>query len=285
MISIITPAYNAEKYIAETINSVINQNCKDWELIIVDDGSTDNTAKIIKEFCEKNINIYYYYKSNSGVSETRNMGMSKAKGEYIALLDADDIWGKKNLQEKIDIFKKKLDIDWVFSDVVEFEENKKEYVKGIQKTDNYLESLLKWDGRVLTAPSGLFFRRKVYDEGAKFDNKFTTAADQDFTIQLASKYKGYHINKPLWRYRIHENSMSHNIMVMEKDHIGVFKKASKNKLFKNFWFKQRCFSNLYWILAGSWWKNGNNKLRGMYFIFKALLVNPFSFVKIFNKII
>jgi glycosyltransferase involved in cell wall biosynthesis len=283
MISIIIPTYNAEKYISETIQSVLNQTYTDWELIVVDDGSTDYTAKIVKAFCEKEKRINYFYKENSGVSDTRNFGMGKAKGNYFALLDADDVWGKENLHEKIEILKKKKNTDWIFSDLVEFEEDKKESVKKIQKTDNCLESLLKWDGRVLTAPSGLLFRRKAYEEGVKFDNKFSTAADQDFVIQLASKYKGYHISKALWRYRILENSMSRNILVMEKDHIGVFKKALKNKLFKNFCFKQRCFSNLYWILAGSWWKDGKNKTRGMYFVLRALLTNPFSFVKIFKK--
>jgi hypothetical protein len=68
---------------------------------------------------------------------------------------------------------------------------------------------------------------------------------------------------------------------MEKDHIAVYRKAVKNKLFENFWFKQKCFSNLYWILAGSWWKDGNNKLKGMKFILKAIITFPFP---INNKI-
>ena len=70
---------------------------------------------------------------------------------------------------------------------------------------------------------------------------------------------------------------------MEKDHIAVYKKASKHKLFKSFWFKQKCFSNLYWTIGGSWWKDANNKKRGLYFIFKAIIANPFSIFRIFNK--
>jgi len=282
MISIIIPAYNAEKYISETINSVLNQTYNDWELIIVDDGSTDDTAKIVKAFCEKDNRIQYFYKKNSGVSDTRNYGMEKSKGEYIALLDADDLWNEDKLFTIINIFNKN-NIDWVFSDVIDVYDNDIEVIKKLKETNNSLKSLLLWDSRVLTAPSGIVFKRKCFDEGLRFDKKFSTAADQDFTIQLASKYKGFHINKSLWRYRILNNSMSHNIAVMEKDHIGVFKKAAKNKLFKSFWFKQECFANLYWILAGSWWKDGNNKLRGMYFILRALFANPFSFVRIFRK--
>ena len=282
MVSIIIPAYNAEKYIAETINSVLSQTYKDWELIIVDDGSTDDTSKIVKVFCKKDNRIQYFYKENSGVSDTRNFGMEKAKGDYFALLDADDVWN----EDKLFIINNVFDgnnIDWAFSDVIDFFDNGLKVIKKLKKTDDLLKSLLLWDASVLTAPSGIVFKRKCFDEGLRFDKKFSTAADQDFTIQLAAKYKGFHINKPLWRYRILNNSMSHNIAVMEKDHIGVFKKAAKNKLFKSFWFKQKCFSNLYWILAGSWWKNGNNKTRGIYFIFRALFANPFSIMRIFNK--
>ena len=282
MISIITPAYNAEKYIAETINSVLNQIYTDWELIIVDDGSKDNTAEIVKQFCEKDNRISYYSKENSGVSDTRNLGMSLAKGKYIALLDADDMWNNDKLSIVNSVFNKE-DIDWVYSDVIDIFESGKKKEKELNKTGNILDSILLWDGRALTAPSGIVFRRQCYTNGLKFDRQFSTAADQDLVIQLASKYKGYHINKPLWRYRILGNSMSHDIAVMEKDHIGVYKKAAINKLFKSFWFKQQCFSNLYWILAGSWWKDGNNKKRGLYFIVRALIANPFSIVKIFNK--
>jgi len=275
MISIIIPAYKAEKYIAETINSVLNQTYTDWELIIVDDGSTDNTAQIIKQFCEKDNRIQYSFKENSGVSDTRNKGMSMAKGELFALLDADDLWNSNKLEEVNKAFHKHK-IDWLFSDVIDLYDDATERIKKISKTSNFLNALLLWNGKILTAPSGIVFRKQCYDDGFRFDKQFSTAADQDFVIQLASKYKGFHFDKPLWKYRILNNSMSHDIALMEKDHIAVYRKAEKNKLFKSFWFKQKCFSNLYWILAGSWWKDGHNKKRGLYFIFKALIANPFS---------
>jgi len=281
-ISIIIPAYNAEDYITKTIDSVIKQTYTNWELIVVDDGSTDRTANIIKEFCKNDNRVIYIYQKNTGVSHARNNGLKKAKGKFIALLDADDLWNNNKLESVLQAFLKN-NIDWIFSDVIDLYEDGRESIKKIKETNNILESLLLWDSKVLTAPSGIVFKSHCYSKSLKFDKKFTTAADQDFVIQLASKYKGYHINSPLWKYRILENSMSHNISVMEKDHIGVFKKASKNKLFKSFWFKQICFSNLYWILAGSWWKDGNNKTRGIYFITRALLVNPFSISKIFSK--
>ena len=115
-----------------------------------------------------------------------------------------------------------------------------------------------------------------YTKDISFDENLSTAADQDFTIQLAAMYKGGYIDESTVLYRVLSNSMSRNIALMEKDHILVYKNADENGVFKNVWFKQRCFSNLYWILAGSWWKNGGSKLRGIYFIILALLSNPLS---------
>src|ERR1700741_2348642 len=87
LVSIIIPSYNAGRFITETINSVINQTYKDWELIIINDGSTDNTLSLIETFSKQDHRISVFTKNNSGVSDTRNTGIDKAKGEFIAFLD------------------------------------------------------------------------------------------------------------------------------------------------------------------------------------------------------
>ena len=102
LVSIIIPCYNAEKYIAETIQSVINQTYKNWELIVVNDGSTDNSPDIIKEFVANDNRIAFIDKPNSGVSDSRNKGLAKAKGAYIAFLDADDVWNFQYLEKQIE---------------------------------------------------------------------------------------------------------------------------------------------------------------------------------------
>lgn len=101
MISIILPAYNAERYITECIDSVLNQTFQNWELIIVDDGSTDKTESIAEEYSTKNSKIKYYRITNGGVSNARNFGLSKAGGEYVFFLDADDFLEKGCLENAI----------------------------------------------------------------------------------------------------------------------------------------------------------------------------------------
>ena len=96
-VSVIIPTYNREKYIAETINSVLDQTFSDYEIIVVDDGSADNTERLIREqFADE---VIYLSKPNGGPASARNMGMRVAKGEYIAFLDSDDLW----LPEKLAI--------------------------------------------------------------------------------------------------------------------------------------------------------------------------------------
>lgn len=282
--SIIIPAYNAEKYIEETIQSVLKQTYLNWELIIIDDGSKDHTAEKIKPFLIDS-RINYYHQLNGGVSKARNNGLSKAQGQYIALLDADDTWMPNNLELKITELNSP-NTDFVYSNMRLIDEQsnfKNEITVGTDS--NILKHYLLWDRSVIPGPcSNLVLKKKCFEGGLQFDSQFSTAADQDFCFNLSASFIGKHIDEATWNYRILSSSMSRNIAVMEKDHIGVYKKAEKNKLFYSFWFKQKCFSNLYFILAGSWWVNGHNKLRALYFLFKGLLIYPLNVSKILKKI-
>ena len=98
MISIIIPAYNAADYLVQTIESVLNQTYSDFELILVDDGSTDRTCEIIKDYQGKDARIKYFYKENGGVSSARNLGLQKATGDFVSFLDSDDLWDKRFLE-------------------------------------------------------------------------------------------------------------------------------------------------------------------------------------------
>ena len=101
LVSIITPCYNGAKYISETIDSVLAQTYTQWEMIIIDDGSKDNSAEIVKNYMEKDDRIKFLQQENAGSAAARNNGIRNAEGQYIALLDADDLWEPEFLQEQI----------------------------------------------------------------------------------------------------------------------------------------------------------------------------------------
>lgn len=105
MVSVIMPAYNSEEYIRESIESVLVQTYSNWELLIVDDGSTDKTASIVQEY--KDIRIHYLHQSNCGVAAARNHGIREARGRYVAFLDSDDLWLPDKLNRQLQFMKKK----------------------------------------------------------------------------------------------------------------------------------------------------------------------------------
>jgi glycosyltransferase involved in cell wall biosynthesis len=118
-VSIIMPVYNLGQYISEAIESVLHQTYSDFELIVVDDGSTDNTSKVLRGFTDPRINVKHI--ANSGVSIARNRGLDMASGEYIAFLDADDRWLPDKLEKQISLIEADSSLGLVFSDFVRFE--------------------------------------------------------------------------------------------------------------------------------------------------------------------
>jgi glycosyltransferase involved in cell wall biosynthesis len=287
LVSIIIPAYNAGKFISETIDSILSQSHTNWELFVVDDGSKDNTADIVKTYATKDNRISLISKENAGVSEARNTGLQKAKGDFITFLDADDFWMKENLQKKIDYLINHPDVDFVFSNSMHADENlnnQKPSPEG--KDENILEDLLLWNGEVIPGPcSNIVARKKCFTNGVLFDKRLSTIADQDFTVQLASKYKGKLIKEILWVYRVLPGSMSKSIKLMEEDSLAAYAIYKENNYFRSASFRRKCFSNMYLIVGASWWKDGNNKGRGLRFLALALFTAPLNTtLKIIKKL-
>ncbi|KAI4441691.1 hypothetical protein C824_004200 [Schaedlerella arabinosiphila] len=121
-VSIIMPSYNKELYISQAIDSILRQSFKDFELLIIDDVSSDNSVEIIKSYSDKRIR-FFQNKDNLGMASTRNIGLSEAKGEYIALLDADDISTEDRLEKEVLFLDQCKDIDIVFGKFQEIDEN------------------------------------------------------------------------------------------------------------------------------------------------------------------
>jgi glycosyltransferase involved in cell wall biosynthesis len=279
LISIIIPAYNAEEYLAETVESVLNQTNSDLELIVVIDGATDNTENIAHTY-ESDNRVKVISKINSGVSDTRNVGFSASKGEYIAFLDADDVWLPERLAKMKLAFDENKKIGLVHTDMAIIDEKSIKNGNVLTgKEGDLLDSLLLWDGTNIPGPSSVLVKREVIEKVGGFDTRLSTAADQEFFFRVASKYKIGRIAEPLGLYRVHNQNMHQNIALMEKDHVMAYRIAKEHNLFKSQSFRRKCFAKLYLILAGSWWKEGNNKLRAIQFIIKSVFTSPLVFFK------
>lgn len=114
LVSIVIPVYNAEKFIKETVSCVVNQTYTEWELLLVNDGSTDGSGKVIDKLAESDSRIRAFYIEGGGAAKARNVGTENANGRYLAFLDADDLWEKDKLEKELDFLKKK-DAAFVFT--------------------------------------------------------------------------------------------------------------------------------------------------------------------------
>lgn len=152
-VSIVMPAYNAAKTIAESINSVLAQSFTDWELIIVDDCSTDETAKILNKYVQQEVRIIFVKNNqNLGVAESRNRAIAMAKGQWVAFLDSDDLWRSDKLEKQVVLMQSNSGIDMTYtaSGFIDVNGNSYDYVMSVPKNVTY-NSLLH--GNVMSCSS------------------------------------------------------------------------------------------------------------------------------------
>lgn len=207
LVSIITPMYNSEKFIEATIKSVINQTYKNWEMIIVDDCSTDNSPNIVKPYIENDSRIKYIrVEYNQGVSHARNVALEKANGQFIAFLDSDDIWHEKKLEKQI-AFMNDKDCVVSFTSYELMDENNERLNKIIRVPENVdYNTLLK--GNILGCLTVVVDISKL-----DFDIKMSGVRHEDYVLWLSILKKGhiaYGIDEVLALYRKSNNSLSGN---------------------------------------------------------------------------
>ncbi len=210
IVSVITPAYNAEKYIKETIESVLGQTYKNWELIVVNDGSTDSTEEIIKSFDDPRIMLFS--QKNSGVSSARNRGIELAKGKYITFLDADDAIPNYSIQERVDYLDKHSDIDAVHGEISirdEILQHESEVHKPFYY-QNLLRKSLHLDNRMSFNPGYMIRKEKLND--IRFRKGMTHAEDVLFFITLCANNMTFgFIPKTMYHYRVTNISAMSNM--------------------------------------------------------------------------
>ncbi|MFB6226503.1 MAG: glycosyltransferase family 2 protein [Candidatus Paceibacteria bacterium] len=207
LVSAIIPTYNCAPWIQEAIESILNQTYKNIEIIIIDDGSTDNTKEVLEPYIKKN-KIKYFYQENQGSAKARNKGVKKAQGEYIAFLDADDIWLPKKTEKQIKSIKKHPKIKLVISN--SYLTNEEGRV--INKYTNFIpedtkdiikDFFLRKIGK--NTPT-IFAERKAVLSIGGFDGSLPQREDHFFLMKMSQKYKIKHLKEPLVKIRDRENS-------------------------------------------------------------------------------
>lgn len=284
LVSVIIPCYNAEKFISHTITSVLDQSFQSFEIIIVNDGSTDRSQEIISAF--KDPRICCLQKENTGVSDSRNKGFEKATGGYVLFLDADDIIASDFLEKRVAFLNQNPDYGFCFSSVMKIDESGNPLtgskLEGAGKDP--LKEILSYNLNFLTCPSNYLFRTAVLKKFQfKFDVELSSSADRYFLIELSRFTKGGKIKDGgFLAYRVHKNSMSNYLTLNLLDDNLKFQRKVLNlnyipeDLRKIFSFKTN------YIFAGSYYKL--RKLRPFAFFFlKAFYDNPIALMKNITK--
>lgn len=220
LISIITPAYNCGDYIAETIDSVINQTYKNWELIIVDDCSTDHTKEIVKEYIKKDNRIkYHLLDTNSGAAIARTKAMELANGDYMAFLDSDDLWYKEKLEKQI-AFMKDKNYSFTCTDYEQIDENG-QTLNRIIKTKTRTD----YNGVLLSCPVGNSTVMYNVKELGKFKVPDIRKRNDDaLWLQILKNEKYiYGLPEVLANYRIRPNSISSDKFELVKYHWKLYR--------------------------------------------------------------
>ena len=209
-VSVIIPVYNQSKFIDKAIESVLKQSYQDFEIIVINDGSTDNTESMVQSFIDLRIR-YIFHEKNLGISEARNTGIRNSRGKYIALLDADDEFLPEKLDMQVNLLRNEpsnvgVVCAWSFN----IDENGNYISKRClpRKEGNIFEDLLSTN--YLSVPA-LLIRRECFEKVGLFDSSLDGQEDWDMWIRIAKYYKFSLIKISLAKRRIHPNRISHHL--------------------------------------------------------------------------
>jgi glycosyltransferase involved in cell wall biosynthesis len=274
-VSVIVPAYNAEKTILETIQSIRAQTFSDFELIVINDGSSDRTVELLSTINDPRLKVSSY--ENGGLPVARNRGIQRATGEFITFIDADDLWKPDKLEAQLKALQEYPEAGVVYS-----------WTAFIDENSNFLYAWepLYWRGNVyprllirnfISSGSNLLVRRQFIQAAGEFDPNLKSVEDWDYYLRLAALcpfavVPEYHI-----LYRRSTQSMTSKVDVMEKANLTVIERAFQAAPSELQYLKNRSLANAYRYLAKQYLFNGSDRQevqQAQQKLFKAIQLSP-----------
>ena len=233
LVSIIVNCFNGEKYLLQTLESILSQNYKNFEVIFVDNCSTDSSAKIFKKI---NDNRFKYFKTKKKIKlyASRNFALKKCKGDFIAFLDSDDWWDRDFLNSRRKFFSSPNNYAFSFSNCNHFYENKKEskiFYKKKLPSGLILNNLLKY---YFVKLSTIMIKKRIIKD-YKFDPSYNIIGDYDLIVRISNKFKAMAFQDNLVTIRIHRENFSHNNRKMFYEE---YKRWAENQNYNDSFFKR-----------------------------------------------
>lgn len=282
VVSVIIPCYNAGSFIEETIRSVLRQSFTDWEMLVINDGSTDESEAIVKKINDPRIRLYS--KLNTGVSDSRNIGFEKSSGEFICFLDADDLMSDTFLEKRIAFLSSNSLHALAGGKVVYADDTGKRTGTILFTPDEHaVRQILLFDTSISTCPSAFLIRRRfLTDNKIRFEKSLWSTADKLFFLQIAQYTSFKSVNGGELFYRVHSGSMSrHYSVALVDDNERYFKLIGEMNLVPEH-LKKKFFFVKWYTLAGS---NFRVKRYGhaVYYLLLLALKYPFRVIAASGK--
>jgi glycosyltransferase involved in cell wall biosynthesis len=255
LVSVVIPTYNAGQFIAAALDSVLSQSFRDLEVVVVDDGSTDDTEARMQAYGTP---IRYLRQKNAGVAVARNRGIAESRSKYIAFLDADDTWFPNKLGRQIDALSSHPGVRACYSAFQMVDAQLRSLgVPANPRRAGLLEDLLM-RGNVIGSICTVLAERTLFDEVGAFDPTLSQCADWDMWVRIGTRTDALYLDEPLVTYRQHAANMSRNARLLEEDSLRVLRKAfDMNGLSESLRARRRqAFGRNYRVLAGTYFQSG-----------------------------
>lgn len=225
LISVIIPVFNGERTVLETVHSVLEQTFTDFELIVIDDGSSDHTLKLLETIEDRRMQIFSY--ENGGLPVARNRGIERARGQYITFIDADDLWTPTKLADQLSALQKNPEAGLAYSWTLTMDDQTGALHPGkfvSFEGDVYGQMLLS---NFIASGSNAMLTAEAIANVGEFDPTLTSCEDWDYWLRVAARWPFIVVPKPQILYRQSSSAMSSKVDVMERNHMIVHRRAFK----------------------------------------------------------
>jgi glycosyltransferase involved in cell wall biosynthesis len=225
-VSVVIPSYNSAGYIVAAVESARAQTFTDIEILVVDDGSTDDTRAVVAPYeTVSGTPVRYIHQANAGVSAARNKGIAQSRGRYVAFLDADDLWLPQKLERQMAALAANPAAGACHTANFLVDDNLNPLGEHhCPRVGAVLEDLL-FRGNAVGTPSSVVVEKRWLEKTGGFNDAFSHSADWDMWIRLAQHTEFVYVDEPLLKYRWHANNMSRNVPLIESDTLAALRAA------------------------------------------------------------
>lgn len=253
-VSVIIPAYNVMTYLAKTVESVLKQTLTDFEVIIVNDGSSDGIEKWVDTIADNRVKLVS--QKNQGAAAARNTGIAHAKGTYIAFIDSDDLWEPTKLKKQADFLDKNSDVGLIYAWIISIDANGNNRGKiYASNLEGYVwEKLI--EENIIRCCSAAMVRGDCFEKLGVFDQNLRFAEDWEMWIRIARNYSFAVIKEPLVYYRHHPNNKSRNYIKTVDNFRLIVEKSFESVPFELLYLRNRSYGRVNLIFA---WKSIQNQ--------------------------